>query len=371
MTATTPVPLVDLQWQHAQVAHEVEAGFAEVLATGNFVGGAQVRAFEFEYADLVGVPYCVGVGNGTDALELALRALGVGAGHEVLVPSMTFVATAEAVLRCGADPVFVDVDTDHLLIDPERIEPALTRRTRAVIPVHLHGQLAPMETVLEILDGRDIQVIEDAAQAQGASRHGRPAGGYGHAAGTSFYPGKNLGAYGDAGAVLTMSDEVARQVRLLANHGEARKYDHIEVGVNSRLDTLQAVVLRAKLARLTEWNALRVEAAERYDALLSDLDQVVRPRAAAGNNHVWHLYAVRVPQRDRVLQQLRENGVGAGVHYPRPVHLQPAFDRMGRGPGSFPVAEAAASSMLSLPLFPGITMAQQERTAEALAKALR
>ncbi|MGH8827908.1 MAG: DegT/DnrJ/EryC1/StrS family aminotransferase, partial [Jiangellaceae bacterium] len=290
MTVTS-VPLVDLHWQHAQVADEVEAGFAEVLAAGNFIGGAQVRAFELEYADLVGVPYCVGVANGTDALELALRALGVGAGHEVVMPAMTFVATAEAVVRRGATPVFVDVDRDHLLIDPERIEPALTRRTRAIIPVHLHGQLAPMEAVLETLGRRHINVIEDAAQAQGASRHGRPAGSYGHAAGTSFYPGKNLGAYGDAGAVLTMSDQVAQRVRLLANHGEARKYDHVEVGVNSRLDTLQAVVLRAKLARLTAWNALRVEAAERYDELLSGLEQVVRPRVAPGNNHVWHLYA--------------------------------------------------------------------------------
>ncbi|MEU5940860.1 DegT/DnrJ/EryC1/StrS family aminotransferase [Micromonospora sp. NPDC047548] len=368
---TQSVPLVDLQWQHAEIADEVTAGFADVIGAGSFVGGQQVTAFEREYAATMGVPHCVGVANGTDALELALRAVGVGPGHEVVLPAMTFVATAEAVVRCGATPVLVDVDPDHLLLDPRLLTRALSERTRAVLPVHLYGQLAPMERILEITMPRGIPVVEDAAQCQGATRHGRPAGTFGDAAGTSFYPGKNLGAYGDAGAVLTGATQVATRVRLLANHGAETKYDHITVGFNSRMDALQAVVLRAKLAHLARWNTLRQEAASRYDKLLDGVDRITLPRTATGNTHVWHLYPVRVDDRDAVLSRLQHDGIGAGVHYPRPVHLHPAFAALGAGVSAFPVAEQAAGTLLSLPLHPGISADQQERVAEALVRAIR
>jgi dTDP-4-amino-4,6-dideoxygalactose transaminase len=364
------IPLVDLGLQHAQVATEVERGFAEVMASGAFIGGPAVTAFEQEYAELVGVRHCIGVANGTDAIELALRACGIGAGDEVILPANTFVATAEAVVRAGAVPVLVDVDKDFLLLDTEAVSAAVSRSTRALIPVHLFGQTAPIEQLEQLVADSDLVLIEDAAQAQGALRHDHPAGSFGHASATSFYPGKNLGAYGDAGAVLTNDDSIARRVRLLGNHGSAAKYRHDELGFNSRLDTLQAVVLRAKLARLATWNEQRRAAADRYDELLGDVADVRLPGRLPGNIDVWHLYVVRVPDRDAVLLRLNQAGIGAGVHYPVPVHLQQAFTSLGWGPGSFPVAEAAAGEILSLPLFPGITPGQQERVADALRRAL-
>jgi dTDP-4-amino-4,6-dideoxygalactose transaminase len=365
------IPLVDLAVQHHDVADAVAAGFAEVLRTGDFVGGEAVGAFEREYASFVGVRHCVGVGNGTDALELALRALDVGWGDEVILPATTFVATAEAVVRTGARPVLVDVDDDALLIDPSRVAKARTPRTRALIPVHLYGQAAPVERLQSALGDRGVPIVEDAAQAHGARRHGRAAGGLGVIAATSFYPGKNLGAYGDAGAVLTDDDELARRVRLLGAHGSAAKYEHEQLGFNSRLDTLQAVVLRAKLRRLADWNEQRREAAARYDELLADLPAVGVPVTLAGNEHVWHLYVVRLPHRDEALRRLQQRGIAAAIHYPVPVHLQPAFRFLGHRPGAFPVAERAAREILSLPLYPGITGEQQARVVDAIADGLR
>ena len=266
---TAGVPLVDLAVQHEAVKTEVATGLAEVMAAGDFIGGKAVRAFELEYADFLGVAHCVGVGNGTDALELALRAVDIGPGDEVVLPTHTFVATAEAVVRAGAHPVLVDVDSDYLLIDPDHVLSVVSPRTRAVMPVHLYGQVAPVEALAGELQAAGVTIIEDAAQAQGALRHGRPAGDWGDLAGTSFYPGKNLGAYGDAGAVLTGSAELAERIRLLSAHGERAKYDHVTMGFNSRLDTMQAVVLRAKLRRLAEWNDSRRAAAQRYAELLA------------------------------------------------------------------------------------------------------
>jgi dTDP-4-amino-4,6-dideoxygalactose transaminase len=371
------VPLVDLGWQHGDVAGEVATGFSEVLTATDFIGGKAVAAFEQEYADALDIPYVVGVANGTDAIEIALRAVGVGPGDEVVLPANTFVATAEAVVRAGGRPVVVDIDPAHYLIDPERAVAAFGPRTRAVVPVHLYGQAAPVEELARAADAAGVAVVEDAAQSQGATRHGRSAGGLAEIAGTSFYPGKNLGAYGDAGAVLTGSAELAQRSRLLANHGSQRKYVHETFGFNSRLDTLQAVVLRAKLRRLAEWNVARRAAAERYHVLLTDLADAGRvrlPATAPGNEHVWHLYVVRIPaavaDRDEVLRALDAAGIGAGIHYPVPVHLQPAFRDPQRGPGSCPVVERAAAEILSLPLFPGITMAQQERVADELRRTL-
>ncbi len=364
------IPLVDLSVQHTHIAEEVEAGFTEVLAAGDFIGGKAVAAFEQEYADFVGARSCVGVANGTDALEMALRASGVGSGDEVVLPANTFIATAEAVVRAGARPVFVDVDDDALLIDPSRVTEALTERTRAVIAVDLYGQVAPFEELPSSLAERGVVVIEDGAQSQGAVRHGTPAGRFGRVAATSFYPGKNLGAYGDAGAVITDDDDLAEQVRLLGAHGSSTKYQHTQIGFNSRLDTLQAVVLRAKLRRLHEWNEERRAAAAVYHDLLGGVPGLRLPVTLPGNVHVWHLYVVRVPDRDEVLRRARAHGVGASVHYPTPVHLTPAMAEFGTGRGSMPVSERAAGEILSLPIYPGITVEQQERVADVVRSAL-
>ena len=367
----TSIPLVDLNAQHEAVAEEIAEGWQEVLARTAFIGGPQVAAFEGEYAEFIGVPHCVGMANGTDAIEIALRALGVGRGDECMLPANTFIATAEAVSRAGATPVLVDcADDETYLIDTDAVEAAVTPRTRAIIPVHLYGQAAPVERLLPLARHRGIWLLEDAAQAQGARRNGTSAGGLGDAAATSFYPGKNLGAYGDAGAALTSSADVAARMRMIRDHGSARKYEHEVLGVNSRLDTVQAVVLSAKLRRLAGWNAARRAAAVRYDKLLSGCDAVVRPRTLDGNEHVWHLYVVRVPQRDRVLKELQAAGIGAGVHYPVPIHLTAAYAGLGYAEGAFPVTERTARDLLSLPIFPEITAEQQERVASVLISVL-
>jgi dTDP-4-amino-4,6-dideoxygalactose transaminase len=365
------IPLVDLAAQHMAVADEVASGWAEVLARTAFVGGPQVAAFENDYAEFIGTRHCVGVANGTDAIEIALRALGIGAGDECILPANSFVATAEAVCRAGATPVLVDcADDGTYLIDAAAVEAAITPRTRAIIPVHLYGQAAAVERLMPLAERIGAFVVEDAAQSQGARRHQTGAGALGHAAATSFYPGKNLGAYGDAGAALTGSDDVATRMRVLRDHGSPRKYEHEVVGVNSRLDTLQAVVLSAKLRRLAGWNAARRAAAERYDILLAGRGDVVLPRTLDGNEHVWHLYVVRVPDRDRVLKEMQAAGIGAGIHYPVPIHLTAAFAGLGVAEGACPVAERASRELLSLPLFAEITAEQQERVASALKSAL-
>lgn len=365
------IPFVDLGAQQLEIDEEVMTGLKEVFASTSFIGGPPVRQFEAAYADYLGAGHCIGVGNGTDALELALRASGVVPGGEVILPANTFIATAEAVCRIGAVPVLVDVDPKYLLIDPERVRDAVTERTQAIIPVHLFGQTAFVEQLEPIARECGAAIVEDAAQAHGATRFGRFAGTLGRAAGTSFYPGKNLGAAGDAGAVLTSDDDVATRVRLLSAHGSAQKYRHDAVGMNSRLDTVQAVVLNAKLARLERWNDRRRAAAVRYSELLNDIPGIDLPRQAPGNSDVWHLYVVRVDDRDGILKALNAAGVGAGIHYPTPLHLTDAFLHLGLGSGSFPVAEEAARLMLSLPIFPHLTDAQQVRVYDLVARSVR
>ena len=367
------IPLVDLAAAHAEIAHAVQAGFAEVLATTGFVGGPQVAAFEREYAAFAGVQHCVGVANGTDAVELALRAVGVSPGAEVIVPANTFAATAGAVVRAGAKPVFVDCDPNTCLIDVPAALAAIGPATKAIVPVHLYGQLAPVEELRAGLNGlaeavrSRVRIVEDAAQCQGAKRRGRtPGSGPGAIAATSFYPGKNLGAYGDAGAVLTDDEDLAETVRKLGSHGGLAKYAHDIPGVNSRLDALQAVVLRAKLRRLPEWNVARQEAASYYDKLLGGLDGVTVPTVLPGNEHVWHLYTVQVAARDAVLAELEAEGIGAGIHYPVPLHRTGAFAT----DASFPHAEHIAAHTLSLPLHPHLMREQQETVVAALARAL-
>lgn len=364
------IPLVDLKAQQAEIAAETEPLILDVLRSAWFIGGPHVAAFEADYAAFCGVRHCVGVANGTDAVELALRAVGVKPGGEVIMPANTFIATAEAASRIGAIPVPVDVDEQYLLIDPAKVAQAITPRTQAIVPVHLYGQVAPVDLLTQMAADAGVPIVEDAAQSQGATRHGRAAGSLGAIAGTSFYPGKNLGASGDAGAVTTSDAELANSVRLMGAHGSAVKYRHDVVGMNSRLDAVHAVTLAAKLRRLPEWNARRQAAAARYAELLGDVAGVRVPASMPGNSDVWHLYVVRVADRDRVLAQLNAAGVGAGLHYPDPWHLTPAYASLGYAAGTCPVAERAAGEILSLPMYPHLTDEQQRFVADRLTDAV-
>ncbi len=368
MSESRHIPLVDLAWQHAQIEEEIREGWDQVLADTSFILGKPVDQFEDAFARFSGVEYCVGVANGTDALELALRAIGVEPGDEVILPANTFIATALAVSRVGATPRLADCDPGTFLLTPESVDQALTSRTKAIIPVHLFGQMAPIQEIQAAYP--DISIVEDGAQSQGATRHGEHSGSVGHVGATSFYPGKNIGAYGDGGAVLTNDEDTYFQVRALRNWGSDEKYLHPIKGFNSRLDTLQAVVLSAKLAHLSDWNEARRVAASRYDELLVDFPLEL-PVTAPDNSHVWHLYVVLVDQRDAVLQKLHSEGVGAGVHYPIPIHLQGAYRDLEHRSGDFPVAENLANRVLSLPMHPGIRPDDQERVASVLRAALR
>jgi dTDP-4-amino-4,6-dideoxygalactose transaminase len=360
------VPFIDLAAQQAEVAGEVLPVWRRLFDTAGFIGGSEVDAFEREYAEYIGVDHVIGVSNGTDALELAYRAVGVGPGDEVIMPVNTFIATAEAVSRIGAVPVFVDVDEEHLLIDPDAVEAAITDRTRVIVAVHLFGQTAAVERILGIADRNGLVVVEDAAQSQGASSTAGRAGALGRVAATSFYPGKNLGAAGDAGAVMTDDARIAGYIRNLAGHGSSIKYVHDHIGINARLDAIQAPVLRAKLRRLDGWNAARRHAADRYAALLADVDGVRTPTGRPGNADVWHLYVVRVAKRERVMAEMCAAGISVGIHYPTPLHLTGAYSSLGYQRGRFPVAEAAADQILSLPMFPHLTESQQEQVADVL-----
>ncbi len=371
MTASTyapvEVPFVDLAWQHTRIAREVAEGFARVIGACAFVDGPEVAAFEREFAAFCEIEQCVAVANGTDALELLLRSVRLPEGSEVLLPANTFVATAEAVVRAGLRPALVDCD-DAYLVRPDSVAARVTAETSAVIAVHLYGQLADMEGLEQALRGTSVALFEDAAQAHGARRWGAGIGRVSRGAATSFYPGKNLGAYGDGGAVVTRDADRADLLRRLRNHGSTVKYVHDEVGFNSRLDALQAVVLRAKLRQLVEWNAARRRAAELYTELLAGVDGVQTPSVLAGNEHVWHLYVVQVERREKVVADLRRCGISAGVHYPVPIHLQPAFAHLGYAPGDFPVSERLSRAVLSLPMYPGITEDQVRAVAGAVAR---
>jgi dTDP-4-amino-4,6-dideoxygalactose transaminase len=364
------VPFTDLAAQQHEIEVEVIAELRAAFAAGAFTGGPAVAAFEQQYAEYTGTRYCVGMGNGTDALEAALRAVGVGRGDEVVIPTNTFIATAEAVLRIGATPVLVDVDPRTLLIDPDAVDAAAGTRTRAIVAVHLHGQPAPVEALEASARRVGAVVVEDAAESQGARRHGGASGSLGRIAATSFHPGMNLGAAGDAGAVTTDDPELARTVRMLGSHGSERRHEHEIVGFDSRLDAVQAIVLSAKLRRLDDWNTRRREVAAAYRALLHDVEEIMHPAVAEGNEHVWHRYVVRVHDRDRVVATLAAAGVGTGIHYPLPLHRSPALDGHAVRRTDCPVADAAASQILSLPMFPHMTAAQLVCAAQALRDAV-
>jgi len=365
------IPLVDLQAPHRQIAEELQTRLAECFESGSFILGEHVAAFERAFANFCGVRHCVGVGSGTDALEMMLRAAGIGAGDDVIVPANSFIASALAVVRAGATPIFVDSNPGSHLLTGNTVAAALTPRTKAILAVHLYGQMAPVEELQTVAEAAGVLLLEDAAQAHGATRHGKGPAAIGLAAGSSFYPSKNLGAYGDGGAVLTNSDDIARAVRALRNYGSEVKYHHPQIGFNTRLDAVQAIVLSIKVKRLAEWNEARQHVARRYDDLLAGVDAVGLPQTLSGNRHVWHLYVVRVPRRDHVLRRLNEAGIGASVHYPIPIPHHGAFKHLGYKSGDFPAAEAAAQTILSLPLFPEITVEQQRRVVAALEDALR
>lgn len=364
------IPFLDLKAQYDSIKEEIQLAILRVLDSCAFAGGVFVEEFEKEFAAYCGCSCAVGAGSGTDALWLCLRAIGVGPGDEVITAANTFFATAEAISQTGARPVFVDVEEDTYTMDPGLLQGVVTPRTKAIVPVHLFGQCADMDPIMEIAAAGGLYVIEDACQAHGAEYKGRKAGSMGHAAAFSFYPGKNLGAYGEAGAVLTNDQAVCEKVRRLRDHGQRRKYYHDDIGWNARMDGIQGAVLQVKLRHLDGWNQKRRDGATLYGELLSRIEGVAAPEEAPHGRHVYHIYAVRVSRRDEVLSALKERGVACGIHYPVPVHLQKAYRHLGYAAGSFPVSERCAGEFLSLPMYPELENAQIRRVVESLTTAL-
>lgn len=362
------IPLVDLRAQYAEIQEEIDAALSAVVREQSFIKGPHLAEFEEQFAEFCGTRFALGASSGTTAIALALAALDIGEGDEVIVPSHTFFATVEPILQLGARPVFADVDPETYLIDPDSVERCLTFRTRAIMPVHLYGQMADMQRLRDLAwkRYRRVALIEDCAQAHGAQQGDLQAGGAGDIACFSFYPGKNLGAYGDGGAVTTNDSGLAERMAKLADHGRATKYVHDCVGFNYRLDALQAAVLSVKLRHLPAWNERRRQLAANYTKLLANVEDCGVPQTAPNNTHVYHLYVVDCPHRGEMLEHLREKGVGAGVHYPVPVHLQPALRSCEWSADELPHTEVAAQRVLSLPLFPELTEAQQQEVVEAL-----
>lgn len=381
------VPFLDLKAQYESIKPEINDAIQQVLDSCAFAGGPFVQAFEKEFAEFCGCNHSIGVGSGTEALWLALLALGVGPGDEVITVSNTFIATAEAISFTGASPVFVDIDEKTYTMDPQKLEdylqtrdlpvPAvsltgepnassLSPRPKAVIPVHIFGQMADMDPIMTIARKHGLYVIEDACQAHGAEYKGKPAGSMGDAGCFSFYPGKNLGAYGEAGAVTTNNAELAEKIAMLRDHGQSKKYYHDIIGWNARMDGLQGAVLSVKLQHLPAWNQARWEKAMMYNDLLSGIDSLVLPYASNNGSHVYHVYAVRTQNRDALLKYLADESIYCGIHYPVPVHLQTAYSNMGVKNNKLKISEQVASELLSLPIFPELTDEQQIRVRDKI-----
>jgi dTDP-4-amino-4,6-dideoxygalactose transaminase len=354
-TSALKIPFVDLQAQHRALASELQQAVEAVLSNCDFILGSPVAEFEREFASLVGTKYAVGTGNGLDALKLTLQALDIGPGDEVILPANTFIATALAVTAVGARPVLVDCDRRTYNIDPKAVERAITGLTKAIIAVHLTGQPADMEKISEIARRRNLLIIEDSAQAHGASYHRRACGAMGIAGCFSFYPSKNLGCAGDGGLVTTHDAGLAARIRRLRNYGEGEKYQHIEKGANSRLDTLQAAILRVKLRHLNEWNQKRATHAQTYRSILEGIDGIALQAVPSGLVHAYHLFIVETPRRDELKHYLGSHGIQTGIHYPTPIHLQQAYSDLSYARGAFPNCEELASRVLSLPMFPELT----------------
>ena len=365
------VPFLDLQAQYKSIQHEINEALQAVMDRTAFAGGPFVECFEREFASYCGSDFAIGVSSGTSALWTALWALGVGPGDEVITTPGTFIATAEAISFCGATPRFVDIDERTYTIDPKQIEAAITPKTRAIIPVHLFGQTADMDPIMEIAHAHGLFVVEDACQAHGAEYKGRRAGSIGDAGCFSFYPGKNLGAYGEAGAVVTSNPEIAGKIRMFRDHGQEKKYYHSVIGWNARMDGIQGAILSVKLRCLDRWNEARRLNARHYNRLLSDLDDFITPFEADYGRHVYHVYSVRVKDRDEIMDRLAGQDIHCGIHYPVPVHLQQAYDSLGYCEGSFPVAERCAKEFLSLPMFPELSQEQIEHVCEQISSCFK
>ena len=358
------VPFLDLKSHHAALRNEINDAIQDVIDAAAFAGGPFVTRFESDFAAYCNCRYAIGVGSGTEALWLTLLALDIGTGDEVITVPNTFMATAEAITYCGARPVFVDVDERTYTMDPVALEEAVTSKTKAIIPVHLLGQPADIDPIRRIACEQGAFVIEDACQAHGAEYKGHKVGAFGDAACFSFYPGKNLGAFGEAGAVVTNNPALEEKIRILRDHGQACKYHHSMIGWNCRMDGIQAAVLQIKLRHLDRGNQLRRSHAAHYDRALSGIEEVVTPVQAAYAWHVYHVYAIRVPDRNELMRLLADKGIGCGVHYPIPIHLQPAYRNLGYQRGAFPITERCASEFVSLPMYPELSLDQIEMVAE-------
>lgn len=375
------IPPLDLTTQFQQISGEVTTAVLEVLASGQYINGSRVQTFEQEFAAYIGTPLCIGCNSGTDALYLALRALNIGAGDEVITTAFTFFATAEVVTAVGAMPVFVDIDPHSYNLDVNQIEQAITPRTRAILPVHLFGYPVDMTRIMAIAAAHNLYVIEDCAQSTGATWNGQRVGSIGHVGCFSFFPTKNLGACGDGGAVTTHDDAIAARIRMLREHGSKTRYYHDDIGINSRLDALQAAILSIKLRYLDRWNEQRQAIAHRYTERLQPIPGVLPPASPTGSTTVWNQYTIRLQSpsstppadgrfRDRVRQHMQEQGVSSMIYYPLPLHFQSVYQHLGYQPGQLPVTEQLAHEVLSLPMFPELTSEQQEQVIDALKDSL-
>ncbi len=369
------IPAFELSQQYQLIGEEIGQAVLEILASGRYIGGAAVENFEQQFADYIGVEAAVGCNSGTDALFLALRALGIGAGDEVITSSFTFFATAETISAVGATPVFVDIQPDSFNLNLDLLEAAITARTKAIIPVHLFGQPIDMTRLMAIANQHQLWVIEDCAQSTGAAWAGAKTGSIGHLGCFSFYPTKNLGACGDAGAITTQDAEIAARLRRLRDHGQTQRYVYEEIGVNSRLDAIQAMVLQIKLRHLEAWNASRRQIAERYQTWLAPIPGLITPQAPVGGESVWNQYTIRVAsptssqtgsERDAIRQSLQQLGVGTALYYPLPLHAQPVYSHLGYRLGQLPITEQVAQEVISLPMFPELSQAQQQQVVYAL-----
>lgn len=348
------VPFVDLHAQYLTIKNEIDEAIATTIKNSSYIGGQAIKDFEAAFAAYLGIGHVIACGNGTDSIEILLQAYGIGKGDEVIVPAISWISTSEAVSSVGATPVFVDIEEDYFTLDPALVEKAITPRTRAIIPVHLYGQPAEMPAIMKIAEAHGLVVIEDCAQAHGAKIAGRTVGTIGHAASFSFYPGKNLGAYGDAGCMATNDPAIAEKVRMISQHGQKGKHNHLMEGRNSRLDGLQAAILLAKLPHLEKWTEARIAISRQYDIHLRDAE-VVTPAVRNGARHVFHLYVVRTEERDRLQQQLAAAGVETAIHYPTALPFLPCYRSRAARPGDFPVAHRCQGSILSLPIFPELS----------------
>lgn len=365
------VPFLDLKVQYESISEEILACLKDVLENTAFAGGRFVAQFEDEFASFCQTDFAVGVGSGTSALWSAILGLGIGKGDDVITATNTFIATAEAISFSGAKPIFVDIDRQTYNMDPELLEGAITSKTKAIIPVHLYGQVADMDPIMKIAKAHGLYVIEDACQAHGAEYKGRRAGSIGDAGCFSFYPGKNLGAYGEAGAVVTNNAELAENMRMFRDHGQREKYYHSIAGWNARMDGFQGAVLSVKLRYLDAWNEARRKKAQLYNELLAEIDEISTPAEAAYAKHIYHIYAIRTTRRERLMNALGPNDIGCGIHYPIPLHLQDAYKYLGYKKGCFPVAEECSCQQVSLPMFAELTQEQIEKVVKEIKQFLR